>query len=310
MRVVVVGAGGMGGYFGGMLARGGADVSFVARGAHLKAMQTQGLKVKSQLFGEFTLSVRATADPARIGPVDLVLFCVKAYDLEPAALQCRPLVGAQTAVVPVQNGIDIAERLERILGGGRILGGLTYVAGYIESPGVVVQQGRSGELIFGELQGGTSERTSRLLAFFRSAGLPAELCPDIRRKLWEKFIVVCATGGVLALTRLPFGPVFASAETSGLMKGVMEEVARLARAGGVGLPEGIVDRLFEELKGKMAPQAKSSQLRDLEEGRRLELEFLNGTAVRLGKERGVPTPLNFAVYAALTPYRDGPPEIR
>lgn len=307
MRVAVVGAGGIGGYFGGLLARGGAEVVLIARGAHLRAIQERGLILKSQLFGEFTIPVQATDDADQVGEMDLVLFCVKAYDLEEAARQCRSLVGPNAAVIPVQNGIDVPERLEGILGEGRVLGGMTYVAGKIEAPGVVAQRGTSGELIFGELGGGTSGRAERILDFFRQAGLPAELRTDIRVRLWEKFIVICATGGVLALLRMPFGAVFASPEASELLRGVMGEVAQIARASGVDLPEGTVERLYDFLRAKMAPVAKSSQLQDLEAGRRLELEFLNGTAVRLGRELGVPTPLNFAIYAALKPYVDGPP---
>ena len=304
--MAVVGAGGMGGYFGGLLARGGADVTLIARGAHLAAMRERGLTVCSQLSGEFTVPVRATDDPGEVGRVDLVLFCVKAYDLAAAARLSAPLVGPETTVIPVQNGIDIAERLEEMLGKGRILGGMTYVGGRIEAPGVVVQGGPMGELIFGELAGGMSERTEGIAGFLRGSGIEVELLSDIHSRLWEKFTVICATGGVLAVVRLPFGAVFASPEASELMRGVMGEVESLARASGAGLAEGTAARLFDFLKANMDPEGRSSQLQDLEAGRRLELEFLNGTAVRLGLELDVPTPLNFAIYAALKPHVDGP----
>ena len=235
MRVAVVGAGGMGGYFGGLLARGGADVTLIARGAHLAAMRERGLTVRSQLSGEFTVPVQATDDPGEVGTVDLVLFCVKAYDLEAAARLGAPLVDSGTAVIPVQNGIDIAERLEEILGKGRLLGGMTYVGGRIEAPGVVAQGGPMGELIIGELAGGVSERVEGIADFLRDSGLSVELLSDIRSRLWEKFTVICATGGVLAVTRLPFGGVFASPEASELMRGVMGEVESLARASHVEL---------------------------------------------------------------------------
>jgi len=300
----------MGGYFGGMLARGGEEVTLIARGAHLEAIQDRGLTLKSQLFGESTLSVKATDDPGQLdGPVDLVLFCVKTYDLAAAAAQIRPLVGPDTAVIPVQNGIEVPARLGQILGAEHVLGGMTYVAGNIEAPGVVAQRGGAGELIFGELEGGTSRRAEGLLDFFQRAGLPTELRADIRTRLWEKFVVICATGGVLALLRLPFGPVFASAEASELMQGVMGEVGAVAQASRVELPEYAVERLFTYLKDNMAPTGRSSQLQDLQAGRRLELEFLNGTTVRLGRQLGVPTPLNSVIYAALKPYVDGPPEL-
>jgi len=306
MRVAVVGVGGMGGYFGGLLARGGADVTLIARGAHLAAMRERGLTVRSELYGEFTVPVRATDDPIEVGAVDLVLFCVKGYDLEAGARLSAPLVGPETTVIPVQNGIDIVERLEGIFGEGRVLGGMTYVGGKIEAPGVVAQGGAMGELIFGELAGGMSERTEQIADFLRDSGIGVELLSDIRSRLWEKFTVICATGGVLAVARLPFGAVFASPEASELMRGVMGEVENLARASNAGLAEGTAERLFDFLKANMDPEGRSSQLQDLEAGRRLELEFLNGTAVRLGRELGVPTPLNFAIYAALKPHVDGP----
>ena len=296
----------MGGYFGGLLARGGADVTLIARGAHLAAMRERGLTVRSELYGEFTVPVRATDDPIEVGAVDLVLFCVKGYDLEAGARLSAPLVGPETTVIPVQNGIDIVERLEGIFGEGRVLGGMTYVGGKIEAPGVVAQGGPMGELIFGELAGGTSERAERIADFLRGSGIGVELLSDIRSRLWEKFTVICATGGVLAVARLPFGAVFASPEASELMRGVMGEVENLARASNAGLAEGTAERLFDFLKANMDPEGRSSQLQDLEAGRRLELEFLNGTAVRLGRELGVPTPLNFAIYAALKPHVDGP----
>ena len=296
----------MGGYFGGLLARGGADVTLIARGAHLAAMRERGLTVRSELYGEFTVPVRATDDPIEVGAVDLVLFCVKAYDLEAGARLSAPLVGPETTVIPVQNGIDIVERLEGIFGEGRVLGGMTYVGGKIEAPGVVAQGGAMGELIFGELAGGMSERTEQIADFLRDSGIGVELLSDIRSRLWEKFTVICATGGVLAVARLPFGAVFASPEASELMRGVMGEVENLARASNAGLAEGTAERLFDFLKANMDPEGRSSQLQDLEAGRRLELEFLNGTAVRLGRELGVPTPLNFAIYAALKPHVDGP----
>ena len=310
MRVAVVGAGGLGGYFGGLLARGGAKVTLVARKAHLRAVRERGLTLKSQLFGEFTVRTEATDDPDAVGAVDLVLFCVKAYDLEEAARQCRGLVRPGTAVIPVQNGIDVVAQLEGIFGEGRILGGLTYVAGQIEAPGVVVQRGTANALIFGQLEGGVSSRVEGIRDFFQAHGMPAELRDDIRLKLWEKFTVICATGGVLAAARLPFGGVFACAETGALMRGVMMEVAALARASGVEMEEGTAGQLFDFLQEKMDPEAKSSQLADLEGGRRLELESLNGAAVRLGEKLGVPTPLNRTLYAVLKPYVEGRSGIR
>jgi 2-dehydropantoate 2-reductase len=179
---------------------------------------------------------------------------------------------------------------------------LTYVASSTESPGTVVQRSKTGAFIFGELRGGKSPRTERIHKVMREAGLDAALDADIRGKMWEKFIVICATGGVLALLRQPFGPVFATPEASQLLRETMGEVYTIARASGIDLPDETVDRIFEFLKENMNPLARSSMSRDLLAGRRLELEYLNGAAVRLGRELGVETPINFVIYAALKPY--------
>jgi 2-dehydropantoate 2-reductase len=295
----------MGGFFGGVLARGKKDVTFIARGPHLEAMRSGGLTVKSEVYGDFAVPVKATDDPREVGPVDLILFCVKTYDLEAAAEQARPLLGGDTLLIPVQNGIEVPDQLARLLGEEHVLGGLTYVASSIESPGTVVQRSKTGELIFGELKGGKSPRAERVQRAMRQAGLDAILDVDIRRKMWEKFIVICATGGVLALLRQPFGPVFASPEASQLLRETMSEVYTIARANGLELPNETVDRIFEFLKENMNPLAKSSMCRDLLAGRRLELEYLNGAAVRLGRELGVDTPINFVIYTALKPYAMG-----
>ena len=309
MRVAVMGSGGLGGFFGGLLARAGEDVTFIARGAHLEAIRASGLTVKSELVGEFSVPARATSDPAEIGPVDLVLFTVKTYDLDAAMEQIRPLVGPETIVLPLQNGVDVADRLAGVVGRESVLGGLTYIGSGIESPGVIAQRYSAGAMIlFGELDGGTSPRTERLRATFERAGITTELLTDVRIALWEKYLTVCANGGVTALTRLPVGPIFACPETKALYRGVMEEVEAVARAKGVGLPPDCVDRAMT-LVSKFAPWARASMANDLAAGRRLELEILNGTVVRLGREAEVPTPLNFAIYAALKPYADGPPAI-
>jgi 2-dehydropantoate 2-reductase len=295
MRIAIVGAGGMGGFFGGVLARGKKDVTFIARGAHLEAMRSKGLAVKSELYGDFEVPVKATDDPREVGPVDLVLFCVKTYDLEAAAEQARSLLGGDTLLIPVQNGIEVPDQLVRLLGEEHVLGGLTYVASSIESPGTVVQRSKTGAFIFGELRGGKTPRTERIQKVMREAGLDAILDVDVRRKMWEKFIVVCATGGVLALLRQPFGPVFASPEASQLLRKTMGEVYTIARASGIDLPNETVDRVFEFLEENMNPLARSSMSRDLLAGRRLELEHLNGAAVRLGREPGIAPPTNFVI---------------
>jgi 2-dehydropantoate 2-reductase len=309
MRIAIMGTGGLGGFFGGLLARAGEDVTFIARGAHLAAMRERGLTVKSEIFGEFTVPARATSEPTEVGPVDLVLLGVKTYDLDAAVEQMRPLVGPDTMVLPLQNGVDAPDRIARVVGERPVLAGLTYIGSNIESPGVISQKYSSGTLIqLGELDGSRSERTERLLSTLEGAGISAEVLSDIRVALWQKYLTVCANGGVTALTRLPIGPILACPETKALYRGVMDEVASVGRAEGVPLPEDSVDRSMAIVE-KFAPWGRASMANDLANGRRLELETLNGTVVRLGRKHDVPTPFNVVIYAALKPYASGAPEL-
>jgi len=306
MRVAVIGAGGTGGYFGGVLARAGEEVVFVARGAHLDAIRSRGLMVKSRLAGEFTVPARAVDDLTEIGPVDLILFCVKAYDTAEAAERLRPLVGLDTMILSVQNGIDNEDRIARIVGKTHVLGAAAQVSSVIESPGVIAQTAGPGKIIFGELDGPPSPRTEELLGTFQRAGIAAEVRADIRVALWEKFILICAVSGITALTRLPIGTILADPETSALLRGTMAEVEAVAHAEEVAVSRGYADQAHGFM-AHVEPWMRGSLYYDLTAGRRLELETLNGTVVRLGRRHGVPTPLNFAIYAALKPYADGPP---
>jgi len=308
MRIAVLGAGGTGGYFGGMLARAGEEVTFIARGRYLQAMRSHGLTLKARLAGEFTLPVTAVADPHDAGAMDLVLFCVKTYDTEAAAAHLHPLIGADTLVLPVQNGIDSSARIANIVGSQAVLGGVAYVFSTLEAPGVIVQTAGPGKVLFGELTGGTSARTERLLEVLIRAGIAAELRPDIRVALWEKFVNICAVSGVTALTRLPIGTILACPETSAFFHAVTEEVDAVGRAAGIPLPTDYLEQL-EAFFARLEPTARGSLCHDLAAGRRLELESLNGTVVRLGRNHGVSTPFNMAIYAALKPYVDGPPPL-
>ncbi len=306
MRVAVIGTGGTGGYFGGVLARAGEEVVFVARGAHLDAIRSRGLTVKSRLAGEFTVPARTADDLREIGPVDLILFCVKAYDTAEAAERLRPLVGPNTLILSVQNGIDNEERIVRIVGKTHVLGATAQVSSVIESPGVIAQTAGPGKIIFGELDGPPSPRTEQLLGTFRRAGIAAEVRADVRVALWEKFILICGVSGITALTRLPIGTILADPETSALLRGTMAEVEAVAHAEEVAVSRGYADQAHGFM-AHVEPWMRGSLYYDLTAGRRLELETLNGTVVRLGRRHGVPTPLNFAIYAALKPYADGPP---
>ncbi|SRR5579884_31081 len=304
MRIAVIGAGGTGGYFGGVLARAGNDVSLLARGAHLETLRSRGLTVKSGLAGDFTLPVQATDNPHEIGPVDLVMFCVKGYDTDAAAELIQPLMASETVVLPLQNGIDAAERLTPFVGKDHVLGGVAFITASITEPGTIRQTGGAGKILLGEMEGGGSLRTRRILQTLQSAGIPAQVHDNIQIAIWEKFVFICGFGGVTALTRLPIGPVLASPEGCELTKGVMKEAALVAQASGVPLTDDAVKRCFA-LAQSFEPWARGSLYHDLAAGRRMELDVLNGTVVRLAGLYGVSVPFNFVVYAALQPYAQG-----
>lgn len=308
MRIAVVGAGGLGGYYGALLARGGADVTFIARGTTLEALRRRGLTLKSPTHGEFTVPVQATDDPASVGPVDVVLFCVKSYDLESAAESIRPLIGPETAVVPVQNGVDASERLAAVLGAGCAVGGVGGLSARVEEPGVIVHAASPPkEISFGELDGRPSPRLERFLEVCEAAGITAELSDQIDVLRWQKFIFICAQA-LTALLRLPLGAILACPDSREFYRLVMEEVAAVGRAHGIPLPEDAAAQRFATVQHSN-PTLRASQYYDLVAGRRLEVDTLNGTVVKLGRQHGVPTPYNFAIYAGLKPYAGGPPKL-
>jgi 2-dehydropantoate 2-reductase len=306
VKTVVVGAGGLGGLFGGLMARAGEDVWLIDRGAHLKAIVDHGLLLKAVGGEAIEVEVKATDDPSEPGPADLIVFCVKTYDLEEAARSALSLVADQTAILPVQNGVRAPDLLAGILGPEHVLGGVSYYQGTVETPGVVSFGRVSGRLYMGELTGGTSRRVERIRGRFAASGIDAEVHADIRSAMWEKLVLVCATGGVMAYFRKPIGPVLANPSGRAMLAGVMEEAEVVARAKGIGLPEGAARHMMSFIEGNMSPSARSSLLTDLLAGRRLELEALNGEIVRLGLELGIPTPHNTRVYNALKPYANGP----
>ena len=303
MRVLVVGAGGVGGYFGARLARAGASVTFLARGAHLEAILRHGLRVRSSADGEWTVKVDATGDAQRLAPADVVLFCVKSFDTQTAAEAIAPAIGPETAVVSLQNGVDNEETLGRVLGPGHAVGGVAWVFAAIESPGVIVHR-LGGRLAFGELDGRPSPRLERLQAAFTTAGVAAEVSKDITRVLWEKYLLIGAQAGMTALTRAPIGVIRSTAETWLMYRRLVEELAALGLASGVRLAPDVVDSIVRDAAA-LAPTVFSSLHTDLTQGRRLELEALHGHALRLGQRLGVSTPMLFAVYAALRPHADG-----
>ena len=308
MRIVVVGAGGTGGYFGGLLARAGQDVTFIARGAHLEALRAQGLTVESKLAGTFTVPVQATDEPREVGPADLILFCVKTYDTGVAAQSIRPLIRPETMIMSLQNGIGNEECIAQAVGHDSGIGAVAYVVSAIKVPGVVAQTAGPGKIVFGELGGGTSPRTEWLHDVLWRAGITVEVHPDIRVVLWQKFLFICAFSGVTAVTRLPIGTILTDPVTHALFRETSEEVEAVARAGGIDLPADCVEHAMATAAA-VEPWGRGSLYHDLAGGRRLELESLNGEVVRRGREHGVSTPLNFAIYAALRPYVDGAPAL-
>ncbi len=305
MNILVMGSGGVGGYFGAKLARAGEAVTFVARGAHLDAIRTHGLRIKSSAEGEFVVRVPATDTPGDSGPADLVLFCVKSYDTEAAARALAPAVGPKTAILSLQNGVDNEEKIGAIVGPGHVLGGAAYVFAAIESPGVIVHS-LGGRIVFGELDGSESARAARIRETLDRAGIPVELSTQIQRVLWEKYLFIVALGGMTALTRCPAGVIRSLPETRRMYRMILEEVTALAKAAGVGLPPEAAEAVMMATDN-LAPTAYSSLHYDLTHDKRLELEALHGHAVRLGERLGVPMPMCFAVYAALKPYLNGPP---
>ena len=305
MRIVVMGAGGTGGYFGAKLARAGLDVTFVARGEHLRAIKDGGLRVRSAIEGEFAVRATAVERLHDLPPSDVVLFCVKSFDTETAAEVIRPAVGPRTGVLSIQNGVDNEDKLERILGPGHVMGGAAQVFAVIEAPGVISHVA-AGRILFGEMDGRETDRARAFLAACRRASIPAEISSPMLRTLWEKYVLLAAHAGMTALTRCPAGVLRRLEAPRRLYRLILEEMAALGRAAGAGLDANVVNACMSMLD-TMAPNLYSSLHHDLVHGKRLELEALHGHAVRLGERHGVPTPTLFAVYAALRPYLDGAP---
>jgi 2-dehydropantoate 2-reductase len=299
MRIAVMGTGGVGGYFGGMLARAGRDVTFIARGDHLAAIQRDGLHVNT-VHGNFTVRAPATSDVSGIGTVDLVLFCVKSYDTEEATRTLEPAVGSDTVILSLQNGIDNEDKLAARYGAEHILGGLCYISASITAPGTVTQTSGPRTIVFGELDGSLTGRAKRIEELFRTAGIDCTLTDDIRAAAWTKFLLICALSGVASVAQASVGEILALPETRSLLRETMAEVEAVAAVHGVSLAENVVNQMMQTT-ASFAPETRPSMLVDLEAGNRIELHALNGTVARLGSEASVPTPANRFIYAALRP---------
>lgn len=305
MKIAMMGSGGVGGFFGGKLAQAGFDVSFIARGAHLAAMREHGLVIESEAHGNTHLpKVQVTDDPAAIGPVDLVIFSVKLWDTETAAELIKPLVGPDTGILSLQNGVIKDDILRRVYGAAAIMGGVAYVGAYISKPGVVHQIGTIQRMVLGEYDGRKSARAEFLHEALLHAGIASELSPDVRRSIWEKYVFLVGLSAATTSMRTSLGPIRSNPRSRAFMLQLMREVVAVGRAYGVALPENFADdRLAfgDTFPGDM----DSSMHHDLKSGNPLEVNWLSGGVARLGHEKNIPTPANSAVCDILALYAAG-----
>ena len=300
-----MGSGGVGGFYGGRLARAGCDVTFVARGAHLAALRERGLTIENEAQGDIHLpAVKVTGDPATAGRADLVLISVKLWDIEAAARAVRPAVGPQTAVLSLQNGVTKDDLLRREFGEKAVMGGVGYVATHISRPGVIHQTGAIQRMVFGEYDGRRSPRAEAFLAAALEAGIEAELSSDIRRAIWEKYVFLVGLSGTTATMRRSIGLIRGNARTRAFLLDLMQEVVAVGRAHGVALPEDYAAQRLA-FADTLPFDMTSSMHHDLERGNPLEVEWLSGGVVKLGEQVGVPTPANRAVWDVLALHAGG-----
>jgi 2-dehydropantoate 2-reductase len=307
MKIAMMGSGGVGGFFGGRLARAGYDVSFIARGAHLAALRERGLLIESQAQGDIRVPrVRASDDPGSIGPVDLVIFSVKLWDTEAAIRQMRPMLKADTAVLSLQNGVIKDDILRRELGDAPVMGGVCYVATTIARPGVILQTGSMQRVVIGEYDGRVSERARFLHEALLKAGANAELSTDVRRAIWEKYAFLVGISATTASMRTTIGPIRKNPRTRAFLLEIFRETVAVGRAHGIALPADYADACLARADG-LPEDMTASMAHDLQRGNRLEVEWLSGGVAQLGAAVGVPTPANRAVWDILALYAQGKP---
>ena len=305
MRIAAMAAGAVGGYFGARVAAAGHDVFFIARGAHRDAIQKNGLTIKSVHGDLYLPKPNVTDDPAKVGPVDIVLFAVKLWDTETAAATARPLLGPDSRLITFQNGVDSVERLSGVLGPERVIGGAAYIATTISSPGVIRHTSQFATIRFGR---GDKKPDNTLNAFVdagKAAKLDIALSADIERELWQKFIFLTAMAGSTASLRSSIGPIVADPELRGFFRALMEEAFAVGKAKGVALDPTYLDDRMTFVTSKIEPGMKASMAHDLERGNRLELDWLAGKVRALGRASGIPTPASDTVYTVLKLHRMG-----
>lgn len=308
MRFAILGSGAVGGYFGAKLARAGQDVTFIARGAHLEAIRHKGLEVRSAKLGDFTVRRPAESDTSRIGPVDVVLVAVKAYDNATALPMLAPMIGADTVVLTLQNGVDSVDECAAIAGRERVLGGTTYVATALEGPGLIVQTGVHRAVIFGEVFGDAvvvSPRVQAIADVLASADIQTTAVADARVPIWDKFVYLAAFSGFTGASRLAIGHIWQYPHVQDMFYACAREIAAVAQAEGVTISANRFDTL-KEYMANLPPTTRSSLLIDLEQGKRIEVEALQGAAVRRAAKHGVAVPIVSTLYALLKPWENGP----
>ena len=304
MRIGIVGAGGVGGYFGARLAAAGYDVSWLARGQHLAAMLRDGLQIRSQLGDLHLPHVQASAAAASIGAVDVLLITVKLWDLADAIQAAKPMIGPQTTVIALQNGVQKDALVREGLGDVAMLGGVAYIEAHIESPGVIQHGGTLQRLVFGAFDGADSPVAEQLLAACQASGIVAEISPHIEQSIWEKFVFLVGMSAITSATRLPLGPIRANPRSRALLLELMREVTAVARASGIALPADFADSQITRLDNVPATMT-SSMAKDLARGNRLEVAWLSGHVAELGEQFGVPTPANRIISDVLAPHAAG-----
>ncbi len=308
MRFAILGSGAVGGYFGAKLAMLGQEVTFIARGAHLDAIRSKGLRIQSAKLGDFVATAAAESDTAKVGPVDVVIVAVKAYDNATALPMLQPLIGANTVVLTLQNGVDSVDDVAAVAGEGHVLGGTTYVATALEAPGLIVQTGVHRTIIFGEVFGDRrriSPRVQAIADVLAAADIHATPVADARVPIWDKFVYLCPFSGFTGASRLAIGHIWKFPHVQEMFYAACREVAAIAAAEGVTISANRFDTLQEYMQN-IPPATRSSLLIDLEQGKRIEVEALQGAAVRRASKHSVPVPIVATLYALLKPWEHGP----
>ena len=309
MRFAILGSGAVGGYYGAKLARAGHDVTFIARGAHLEAIRQRGLEIRSPMLGDFVVHATAEEATGRVGQVDVVIVAVKAYDNDSALPRIRPMLGANTTILPLQNGIETAALLAEQFGEAPVLGGVTYIATALSAPGLIEQTGTYRRIVFGEVFGELPRESDRVQAIHEAlagADIQSEPVADGRVPIWEKFIFLVSLAGFTGASRLPIGPLWADPFIKARFLDGCREIERVARAEGVPVAPDIIDKIGYYVGG-IPGSMRSSLLIDLSQGKRIEVEQLHGAVVRRAEKLGVAVPIMSALYAVLKPWSGGAP---